>query len=113
VQRPLVGIDPAVYESTQLNSQLDQEQLALRAQQIQGWRRLHQADSVDAAKQAQELAATRLDVGKLTKDLAKQHERTRKALALPVQKPLLLSGQFYTGTAVGAILTLLTIVVLR
>lgn len=113
-KRALVGLDTAAYRSLQVNTALDQRQLAERAQRLAQLRALMRHDSVATMRQADELRSTRQDNASLHAALLKQEALTSKTLALPLRPPLLLDSHTLIGGGLGAAaLVLLKVLVFR
>jgi hypothetical protein len=111
--RPLIGIVPAAYQSLREERASDEQLLLVRATRIRNLQAQHRADSLDRIATGNELRNTRLDIARLNAELTNQEVRTRKLLAQPLRKPLLLDGHTYLGGLAGlvgsALLTVLIV----
>lgn len=100
-KRALIGIAPAAYLALREERATDEQLLLVRASRIATLQAQHRADSLDRQATSSELRSTRLDIARLNAELTSQEVRTRKLLALPLQRPLLLDGHTYVGGLAG------------
>lgn len=102
-KRALIGLDPGAYQDLRQERATDEQLLLVRASLIRTQRAQLRADSIERAATGNELRSTRLDIARLNAELTSQEVRTRKLLAQPLQKPLLLDGHTYVGGLAGLV----------